>query len=526
MICKTSVPPLVRVFAIVCLACAAQALAAEELTVLTYHDIVVEPGEDYSAVSRSMFIAQMDYLEENGYQPISLKLLLKVYNKQASLPKKPVLLTFDDGLNSYYEFVVPILKIYGYPSVASVVSGWLDGKNVPPEYLNKLMTWEQLRELSKSDLVDLVSHTHDLHHFLPANVQGNSSAASVTRQYLPLSQTYESEDQFKQRIRADLSHSSARMEKEIGLKPYAIAWPYGYYDEVTRELATELGLTLQFSLDDGPTPQDQLPYLNRIMVLNDNELYPFIEALNYHYPSNRQRRFVYFSLDGFVGKSADEQNELLSKLLDQLEELNVNMVVTSPFTADTSKTFFSNDKLPVATDILNRVSHQIRVKLGINDIFVTIPSVIAVADQKSLFAEMARINWINGVIFQGQIMPAARDIKQTILQYRPRAKFGYTGIPEDATLFDFALVTVGEDKTNAQLRNTVLQSKGAPIPIYVLLQDNAENKANLKEKVETILSLGIRHYGFTTSDQALVLPHENTARNMAEIMLVGAGESQ
>ena len=90
---------------------------SEDLTVLTYHDVVADPGDDAYAISRSAFVEQMDYLEQHGYQPISLETLNRAYKKQDELPKKAVLITFDDGLKSYYRFAVPVLKTYGYPSV-------------------------------------------------------------------------------------------------------------------------------------------------------------------------------------------------------------------------------------------------------------------------------------------------------------------------------------------------------------------------------------------------------------------------
>ncbi len=45
---------------------------------------------------------------------------------RSRLPEKPVLLTFDDGYESFYRLVFPLLKAYQYPAVFAVVTGWLD----------------------------------------------------------------------------------------------------------------------------------------------------------------------------------------------------------------------------------------------------------------------------------------------------------------------------------------------------------------------------------------------------------------
>ena len=256
-------------------------LSATELTVLTYHDIVAEPGDDAYAVSRSAFVAQMDHLETHGYQPISLTTLEQAIKKQTKLPNKAILLTFDDGLKSYKDFVAPLLKIYGYPSVLSVVSGWVDGNNTPPEYHNKLLEWAELRELQKSTLIDIISHSHDLHTGVQTNPQGNYAPAGVTRIYSVTNNSYETESAFRQRITADLKHGVTRFKKELNIKPVAITWPYGRYDNVLSTEADLLGMKIQLTLNDGPNDENQLQVLNRIMIMRDTGIDDFVADLNY-----------------------------------------------------------------------------------------------------------------------------------------------------------------------------------------------------------------------------------------------------
>ena len=97
------------------------ALAAG-VTVLTYHDIVADPGKDKYGVSLKNFESQLQYLKQNNYHPISLGQFIQVSKGRAALPSQAVLLTFDDGLISYRDNVVPLLAKYGYPSVLSIVT--------------------------------------------------------------------------------------------------------------------------------------------------------------------------------------------------------------------------------------------------------------------------------------------------------------------------------------------------------------------------------------------------------------------
>jgi biofilm PGA synthesis lipoprotein PgaB len=154
-----------------------------QLISLAYHDIVDGRHKDPYALTRAELREHLEFFRKNDYQPVSLNYLKEVKAGTARLPDRAVLLTFDDGLTSYKDIVVPLLKEYGYPSVLSVVSGWLDGERLPAEYEGKLLSWSQVKQLSRSPLVEVVSHSHDLHHGVPSNPQGNESYAGTTRQY-------------------------------------------------------------------------------------------------------------------------------------------------------------------------------------------------------------------------------------------------------------------------------------------------------------------------------------------------------
>ena len=56
------------------------------------------------------------------------------------------------------------------------------------------------------------------------------------------------------------------------MNPVAVTWPYGMYDNVLSNTASELGLRYQFSLQSGPTELDKLPQINRIMLMQSNNI--------------------------------------------------------------------------------------------------------------------------------------------------------------------------------------------------------------------------------------------------------------
>jgi biofilm PGA synthesis lipoprotein PgaB len=130
-----------------------------------------------------------------------------------------VLLTFDDGYQSFYTRVFPILKKYHYPATIALIGSWIDGIDTPDELGKQLLTWKQVREMAKSGLVEVASHTYDLHKSVVANPQGDSQAATVTRLYDASTGSYETEDQYRKRIHLAIRKSAEFIFQHMGVGP-------------------------------------------------------------------------------------------------------------------------------------------------------------------------------------------------------------------------------------------------------------------------------------------------------------------
>jgi len=471
-----------------------QALA-EELTVLVYHDIVANPGDDAYAISRSAFVEQMDYLEANGYRPISLQQLNRIYKKQEEMPKKAILLTFDDGLTSYAKFVVPVLKTYGFPSVLSIVSGWADNKDIPQEYRGKLLNWNDLRNIKNSELVELISHTHELHTNIRLNPQGNFAPAGVTRVYSPTMKQYEPERVFRQRIAQDLKNSSERFKKELGIEPIGIAWPYGRYDNVMAVEARLLGMQFQLTLDDGPNYYKNLPVLNRIMIMRDTGINDFISDLKYEPLRNRTHQFAEITLDEFIGKNQEQSENILSEMLDKIERLEANTIIVSPVTKDGSKAFFPTSHMKTAADIMNRINHQLNNRLGIRHIFLRLSGNFEFTKDESILNDMSRLAWFNGVVFDGIDNENMNTIRKVIEYYHPKSSFGFYGEPQKASDYDFIILPVNASESGDEIRDRILKATGLPTKLFVQVKGGDRDDSDLPRVLDMIKNLGIKHYG-------------------------------
>lgn len=84
-----------------------------EFTTLMYHHIreydTLIPEAKNISVSPKEFSAQMKFLSENKYHPITSHDI-----HEGTVPCKSVMITFDDGYHDVYTQAYPIMKQYGY----------------------------------------------------------------------------------------------------------------------------------------------------------------------------------------------------------------------------------------------------------------------------------------------------------------------------------------------------------------------------------------------------------------------------
>ena len=93
--------------------------------ILLYHRIGISPINSQYYVPPAQFETQMQLLHDWEYTVIPLDLLVKAIKEGASLPPRPVIITFDDGDISVYTTALPIMQAYGYTGVAYIVGNYM-----------------------------------------------------------------------------------------------------------------------------------------------------------------------------------------------------------------------------------------------------------------------------------------------------------------------------------------------------------------------------------------------------------------
>jgi peptidoglycan/xylan/chitin deacetylase (PgdA/CDA1 family) len=71
-------------------------------------------------VGRTDFSKQMDWLEEQGYEAVTLEQVEEAWYHGGKLPPKPIVLSFDDGYRPQFTFALPELRKHGWAGVLNL----------------------------------------------------------------------------------------------------------------------------------------------------------------------------------------------------------------------------------------------------------------------------------------------------------------------------------------------------------------------------------------------------------------------
>lgn len=126
--------------------------------VLTYHDFTTGKPENSMQKNIDDFKKEMKYLKKHNYKTLTLSDVECYMNKKCKLPRKSVLITFDDGWKSEYELALPILKEYGFNAVIFYIGDNIDGDNA------NFMSKDELFEIKNNyPNIEIASHTFNNH---------------------------------------------------------------------------------------------------------------------------------------------------------------------------------------------------------------------------------------------------------------------------------------------------------------------------------------------------------------------------
>lgn len=249
----------------------------DQAVVLLYHDVAesFKPGQpNDSTVTVEQFREHLKMLKDKGFRIVTMDDFLGFMLEGKKLPANAVVLTFDDGYESFYRTAFPVLREFGATASNFIVGVSSDLFNPDAE---PHLTWEQMREL-KSSGMGIFSHTYDMHRYVRTDSEGREGPALTSRFYLEQKRRQETETEYRRRISTDLAFMEKRLHQELGPQRKLLAFPYGANRKEVVEEGDRLGIEMYFTIEEGMNNRGSR-FVRRI---NAGEPYMSAEALWYH----------------------------------------------------------------------------------------------------------------------------------------------------------------------------------------------------------------------------------------------------
>ncbi len=400
---------------------AVAAAPADSYIVLNYHDIPENgskrPPFDRMAVARRNFAEHLDWLADNGYHFISVQQIIDAHDGKAALPEKAVLLTFDDGYESFYTRVFPLLKERHIPAVLALIGTWMNRTEVPDVPGDKpVLTWPQVREIAASGLVEIASHTDDMHGEIAADPLGETHAAVTTRQYLERSRRYETDAEYARRLARGMARSRAFITAAIGQRPRVLVWPFGEYNALAVAAARRAGMPITLALSDGANvASGDLSVINRLLITDDPPL-PAFAALVGNLGGERTPHTVRVNLDSIWSRSPRVEASREAAIIRRVQASGASAVYLQAYSdpdrnGAVDAMYFHNRHLPVRADLFGAMAERLKEASGAR-IYALMPAQLARAPAGAsrmaghwagdIYEDLAKYNALDGVVLSNE----------------------------------------------------------------------------------------------------------------------------
>lgn len=217
--------------------------ASLQVPILLYHRFgpVVS---DSMTVTTKVFETHLEYLRSNKCTVIPMRQLIDYYQKKGPPPPPgSVVVTVDDGHKSVYTDMLPLIKKYRIPVTLFIYPSAISNASYA-------MTWEQIKELQKTGLFDIQSHT-----FWHPNFKKERKRLSPA--------------EYVKFVDMQLKKSKTRLQNEFNTRIDMLSWPFGIYDDELISIASANGYVAAFSIDRrSADSSDHLMKLPRYLLTN------------------------------------------------------------------------------------------------------------------------------------------------------------------------------------------------------------------------------------------------------------------
>jgi O-antigen biosynthesis protein len=219
--------------------------SAGEVPVLMYHSIASGAPRRFRrfAVDPGEFAAQMAYLDEGGYRPVTAAELAVSRTSGRPLAQRPVVITFDDAYADFYNAALPVLRKHDFSATLYVPTGYVGATSrfngSRGEGDQKILSWDALRDIT-TERVEVAAHSH-------THPQMDRVSAAAARD--------------------EVHRCRGMMEDKLSVRVHGFAYPFGYFNATVRSTVAGAGFLYACAVGNLMTsPDDDVFTMPRLTV--------------------------------------------------------------------------------------------------------------------------------------------------------------------------------------------------------------------------------------------------------------------
>jgi len=185
----------------------------QNIPIINYHKVELKSDIGITTRRPQDFINDIHSLTDLGYQTITFLDL----HEEKPLPPKPVIITFDDGYESVFTKVLPVMRSAGFKGVVYI----------PSAFINRYNDWDvqfgnkKFKHLNKAQLLELQGHGFEI--------------GSHTVSHMALTKLSPGE------IARELAKSKGELETILGREVISVCYPFGQFNNDIIRIAKECG---------------------------------------------------------------------------------------------------------------------------------------------------------------------------------------------------------------------------------------------------------------------------------------------